>query len=66
MTDLTEQILFETTYDNRTVASMAGKGHNTTWTPRRQAAVHVLRRLRSGLFEAAADPDQKGSGGIVV
>ncbi|KAF4446305.1 gamma-glutamyltransferase [Fusarium austroafricanum] len=59
------QVFFETTYDNKTVASMAAKGHNVTWTPRRQAAVHILRRLEGGVFEAAADPAQKGSGGIV-
>jgi hypothetical protein len=45
---------------------MAAKGHNITWTPKSQAAVHVLRRLEDGLFEDAADPDQKGSGGIVA
>ncbi|KAF4460322.1 gamma-glutamyltransferase [Fusarium albosuccineum] len=60
------QMFFETTYNSRTVASMAAKGHNVTWTPRRQAAVHALRRLEHGIFDAAADPDQKGSGGLVA
>ena len=63
---LPNQIAFEYSYDNRTVAYMKDRGHNVTWIPLAQSSAQALRRLRNGTFEAAGEPRQFASGGFVV
>lgn len=60
------QVQFEYAYDNMTVAFMEGRGHSVTWIPLAQSAVHALRRLSNGTFEAAGDPRLHASAGYTV
>lgn len=60
------QISFEYSYDNRTVAYMKDRGHNVTWIPLAQSAAQALRRLEDGTFEAAGEPREFASRGFVV
>lgn len=60
------QVTFEYTYDNDTVAFMKSRGHNVTWVPLGVSAVQSLRRLSNRTFEAAAEPRQRNSGGYAV
>jgi gamma-glutamyltranspeptidase / glutathione hydrolase len=55
-------IKFEYTCDNATVAFMATRGHNVIWAER-GSDVKALRRRSDGTFEAAADPDYVDGGG---
>ncbi len=63
---LPDQIAFEYSYDNRTVAYMRERGHDVTWIPLAQSSAQGIRRLSNGTFEAAAEPRQKNSGGYAV
>lgn len=58
------QVTFETSYDNRTVAALADRGHEVTWTAQYFSAAQGIRILPGGLFEAAGEPRQKASGGF--
>lgn len=60
------RVQFEYAYDNGTVAFMEGRGHSVTWIPLAQSAVHALRRLPNGTFEAAGDPRMHASAGYAV
>ncbi|KAK4615605.1 Glutathione hydrolase proenzyme [Fulvia fulva] len=60
------QVSFEYTYNNETVAFMKSLGHNVTWVAPGQSTGHALRLLPNGTFEAASEPRQKNSGGIAV
>lgn len=60
------QVSFETSYDNQTIAFMQSRGHNVTWIPLAQSSAQQLRRLPNGTFEAAGEPRQVDSGGVVV
>ncbi|CAF9929340.1 MAG: hypothetical protein HETSPECPRED_007348 [Heterodermia speciosa] len=57
---------FEYAYDNRTVAYMKGLGHNVSWVAPGQSTAQAVRRLPNGTFEAAGEPRQRASGGLVV
>jgi gamma-glutamyltranspeptidase/glutathione hydrolase len=61
-----DQVSFEYSYDNSTVAFMKSLGHNVTWVAPGQSAAQGLRLTASGVFEAAGEPRQKNSGGSVV
>lgn len=63
---LPNQISFEYSYDNKTVAYMKARGHNVTWIPLAQSSAQALRRLKNGTFEVAAEPRQFASGGYAV
>lgn len=63
---LPNQISFEYSYDNKTVAFMKELGHNVTWIPLAQSSAQAIRRLSNGTFEAAGEPRQKASGGYAV
>jgi len=59
--------VFEYTFDNATVASMAAKGHNVTWVREGVSAVQgILVKPDDGGFEAASENRQKSSGGLVL
>lgn len=60
------QVSFEYSYDNETVAFMKGLGHNVTWVAPGQSAVQAIRVLPNGTFEAAGEPRQMNSGGFAV
>ena len=63
---LPNQISFEYSYDNKTVAYMKNRGHNVTWIPLVPSSAQAIRRLANGTFEAAREPRQFASGGFVV
>lgn len=60
------QVSFEYTYNNETVAFMQERGHNVTWVAPGQSSAQALRRLGNGTFEAAGEPRLHNSGGIAV
>ncbi|KAL8698462.1 MAG: hypothetical protein Q9201_006557 [Fulgogasparrea decipioides] len=60
------QVSFEYSYNNQTVAFMKSLGHNVTWITPGQSTAQALRRLPNGTFEAAGEPRQKASGGFTV
>jgi gamma-glutamyltranspeptidase/glutathione hydrolase len=60
------QVTFEYSFDNSTVASMADKGHNVTWVRPGVSAVQGIRMLWDGSFEAVGETRQKNSGGLSV
>ncbi|CAG7946026.1 unnamed protein product [Penicillium nalgiovense] len=60
------QVSFEYTYDNATVASMKARGHNVTWVAPGQSTAHLIRVFPNGTFDAAGEPRQLNSGGFSV
>ncbi|KAI1084525.1 gamma-glutamyltranspeptidase [Whalleya microplaca] len=61
------QAVFEWTFDNATVASMAEKGHNVTWVRPGISAVQGIRvDGESGAFEAVGETRQKNSAGLTL
>lgn len=60
------QVSFEYSYDNSTVAFMKQLGHNVTWVAPGQSAAQGIRVLSNGTFEAAGEPRQLNSGGYAV
>lgn len=63
---LPNQISFEYSYNNETVAFMKDRGHKVTWIPLAQSSAQAIRILSNGTFEAAGEPRQKNSGGYAV
>lgn len=63
---LPNEVLFEYSYDNATVAYMQDRGHNVSWIPIAQSAAQAIRKLPNGTFEAAGEPRQTNSGGYAV
>lgn len=60
------QVLFEYTYDNSTVAFMKDRGHNVTWVAPGDSSAQAIRVTPDGIFDAAGEPRQVNSGGFVV
>ncbi|KAL6230095.1 hypothetical protein BDW75DRAFT_234669 [Aspergillus navahoensis] len=60
------QVTFEYAYDNSTVAFMAARGHNVTWTAPGSSTAQAIRVLPNGTFDAAGEPRQLDSGGFAV
>ncbi|KAL4979621.1 nucleophile aminohydrolase [Aspergillus desertorum] len=60
------QATFEYAYDNSTVAFMAARGHNVTWTAPGSSTAQAIRVLPNGTFDAAGEPRQLDSGGFAV
>ncbi|CAI7671683.1 unnamed protein product [Penicillium palitans] len=60
------QVTFEYTYDNATVASMKARGHNVTWVAPGQSSAQLIRVLPNGTFDAAGEPRQLNSAGYSV
>ncbi|MCJ1427149.1 hypothetical protein MMC29_005052 [Sticta canariensis] len=63
---LPNQISFEYSFNNETVAYMKDRGHNVTWIALAQSSAQAIRILPNGTFEAAGEPRQKNSGGYAV
>ncbi|KAL4990405.1 nucleophile aminohydrolase [Aspergillus falconensis] len=60
------QVTFEYAYDNSTVAFMAVRGHNVTWTAPGSSTAQAIRVLPNGTFDAAGEPRQLDSGGFAI
>lgn len=60
------QVTFEYTYDNTTVAFMKSLGHNVTWVAPGQSSAQLIRVLPNGTFDAAGEPRQLNSAGYSV
>ncbi|KAJ5951968.1 DNA glycosylase [Penicillium vulpinum] len=60
------QVSFEYSYDNATVASMKARGHNVTWVAPGQSTAQLIRVLPNGTFDAAGEPRQLNSAGYSV
>lgn len=60
------QVAFEWTFDNATVSDMRQRGHNVTWMELGKSTAQAIRVLGDGGFEAAGEPRQRNSGGVVV
>lgn len=58
-------VTFEVIFDNSTVASMAERGHNVTWTTSWASSAQGILVGPDGVFEAAGEPRQLNSGGEV-
>jgi gamma-glutamyltranspeptidase/glutathione hydrolase len=56
----------ERAFDNTTLDSMRERKHNIEFVDGRQSAVQGVRLLANGSFEAASDPRQLNSGGLVI
>ena len=59
-------VTFEYAFDNSTVAFLKELGSNVSWVAPGQSTAQGLTRGWSGVFEAAGEPRQKDSGGLVV
>ena len=59
---LPNQVQFEYSYDNLTVAYMKERGHNVTWGPAGSSAQAII--IRESVFEAAGEPRQHDSAGL--
>ncbi|KAI1799067.1 gamma-glutamyltranspeptidase [Daldinia bambusicola] len=60
------QVEFEYTFDNGTVASMLERGHNVTWVREGYSAVQAISVGKDGAFEAASETRQRNSGGLTL
>ncbi|KAF3766512.1 gamma-glutamyltranspeptidase [Cryphonectria parasitica EP155] len=58
------EVYFEYTFDNSTVAAMVEKGHKPVWVRLGVSAVQGIQRLWDGSFEAVGEPRQRNSGGF--
>lgn len=61
-----QQVSFEYTYDNSTVAYLKEIGCNVTWVAPGQSTAQALRRLLDGSFDAAGEPRQSNAGGFAT
>jgi gamma-glutamyltranspeptidase/glutathione hydrolase len=59
-------MLFEYSYDNRTTNEMRKRGHNVAWMREGLSAAQGIKRSPSGMFEAAGEPRQANSAGLVM
>ncbi|KAJ5932525.1 hypothetical protein N7516_007014 [Penicillium verrucosum] len=60
------QVTFEYSYDNATVAFMKERGHNVTWVAPGKSTAQLIRVLPNGTFDAAGEPRQLNSAGYSV
>ncbi|KAM4059245.1 gamma-glutamyltranspeptidase [Hirsutella rhossiliensis] len=59
-------VLLEHGYDNHTAAALMEKGHRVTWVDGGLSAVQGITRLDDGTFDAAGEPRQDNSAGLVL
>ncbi|KAJ6013399.1 hypothetical protein N7540_007990 [Penicillium herquei] len=60
------QVTFEYSFDNSTVAFMEERGHNVTWIASAQSSAQLIRVLPNGTFDAAGEPRQLNSAGYSI
>lgn len=58
-------LLLEYSFNNQSAAALRKKGHNITFVAPGLSAVQILRLKKNGVFEAASEPRQKNSLGVV-
>lgn len=63
---LPDQTTFEWNFDNSTVEEMERRGHKIVRVAANQSAVQGLKLHPNGTFEAAGDPRQRNSAGVVI
>lgn len=61
---LPNQVTFEWDYDNSTVDYMIGRNHNVTWGAAGSSSQAI--RITNGHFEAAGEPRQDDSAGLIA
>lgn len=59
-------VLLEYDYNNRTAAVLREKGHRVTWVGPGLSAAQGIVRLDDGTFDAAGEPRQHNSAGLVL
>ncbi|KAM0194250.1 hypothetical protein ACHAPA_005068 [Fusarium lateritium] len=59
-------LLVEKKFSQYDVPSLKERGHNITWVDEGLSSVQALTRDSDGVFEVAAEPRQKNSGGITL
>lgn len=60
------QVTFEYSYDNSTVAFMKSLGHNVTWVGPGQSTAQLIHVQLNGTFDAAGEPRQLDSAGYSI
>ncbi|KAF4978503.1 hypothetical protein FZEAL_5123 [Fusarium zealandicum] len=60
------QLLVENKFSRWDVPSLRERGHNITWVDEGLSAVQALTRDAEGVFDVAAEPRQKNSGGVTL
>ncbi|OOQ83174.1 gamma-glutamyltranspeptidase [Penicillium brasilianum] len=60
------QVSFEYSYDNSTVAFMKSLGHNVTWVAPGQSTAQLIHVQSNGTFDAAGEPRQLASAGYSI
>ncbi|KAJ5724416.1 hypothetical protein N7493_006144, partial [Penicillium malachiteum] len=60
------QVVFEYSFDNSTVAFMEERGHNVTWIASAQSSAQLIRVLPNGTFDAAGEPRQLNAAGYSI
>ncbi|CAJ0555188.1 Ff.00g052530.m01.CDS01 [Fusarium sp. VM40] len=59
-------LLVEKKFSQYDVPSLKERGHNITWVDEGLSSVQALTRNSDGVFEVAAEPRQKNSGGVTL
>lgn len=59
------EVTLEWDYDNETAEFLKERDHQVRWVPPGYSACQVIRALGDGGFEAAGDPRQSDSAGLV-
>ncbi|WZH42417.1 gamma-glutamyltranspeptidase [Fusarium acuminatum] len=59
-------LLVEKKFSQYDVPSLKERGHNITWVDEGLSSVQALTRDSDGVFEVAAEPRQKNSGGVTL
>ncbi|SPJ72902.1 related to gamma-glutamyltransferase [Fusarium torulosum] len=59
-------LLVEKKFSQYDVPSLEERGHNITWVDEGLSSVQALTRDSDGIFEVAAEPRQKNSGGVIL
>jgi len=57
---------FEYSFENATVLGLREREHNVTWMAPGLSAVQAVRVKHGGVFEAASEPRQKNSAGLIL
>ena len=60
------EVEFEYTYDNETVAFLKNRGANVSFVEPGSSTAQAVRLLPNGTFEAAGEPRQDDSGGFAI
>jgi gamma-glutamyltranspeptidase/glutathione hydrolase len=63
---LPDQTTFERTFDDKIVESMRERKHKIVYVGEHQSAVQGVMMFGDGSFEAASEPRQANSGGLVA